>query len=59
MNIFEYLTDAFSFLEPRVDRDRSIVGKSQIEEGASRFWRRLGFTLLLAAGTAALVVWVL
>ena len=58
MNLFDPVVEALTFQgPPRADQDHSIVGKSPMEERTSRFWRRLAFTLSLAAGTAALIVW--
>lgn len=60
MNPLEILLDFLTIAgPPRADRDRSIVGESPLERSASRFWRRLGLTLLLAAGVAAFYVWVI
>lgn len=48
MNIFEVLADLTGlFGPPRPDNDNSIVGKSPIEEGISRFWRRVGTVLFV------------
>lgn len=59
MNILEILVDALTFVgPPRADQDRSIVGKSPMEEDVSSLWRRLAFVLVLAAASAAFFVWI-
>ena len=59
MNPLEILIDILTTIgPPRPDTDRSIVGDSPIERRLSRFWRLLGFVLLLAIIAAALYVWV-